>query len=245
MLRALLIDAHAGERAELRELLAAWPGIEIIGEADSLSSAHTLLGRDDYQLVFLDADIDGGRGFDLIASLRSGARAILVAATEAHARRAFDVNALDYLVKPIDPARLAIALSRVNAPTFGASVLASPSCKSLRLGDRFWLNSGTASSWIVLSDIAAIRSYENYSVVHLVDGDRTIVRKTLKAWLEVLPAPHFVQVHRSVVVNLGRVAGCRRHAPKSFSVRIEGIDAPIPVGRGFWRTLKDRLPRHL
>lgn len=245
MLRVLLIGAHAGERTELRELLAAWPEIETVGEADSLASAHTLLGRDDYQLVFLDVDIGGGRGFDLIAGLRSGARAIFVTATEAHARRAFDVNALDYLVKPIAPTRLAVALSRVNAPAFGASVFASPSCGSLRLDDRFWLNSGTASSWVVLSDIAAIRSHENYSIVHLVDGDRTIVRKTLKAWLEVLPTPPFVQVHRSVVVNLGRVAACRRQAPKSFSVRVEGIDDPIPVGRGFWRMLKDRFPKHL
>lgn len=225
-------------------MLGAWPEIQVVAETDALPVARTLLERDDYELVFLDADLAGGQGFDLIGRIRPGARAIVVTSTDVHARRAFDMNALDYLLKPIDPARLAIALRRVDALAFGASVSTSPFSKSLRLDDRLWLKSGTGSSWIIISDVAAIRSHENYSIVHLVAGDRTMVRKTLKAWLEVLPAPHFVQVHRSVVVNLDRVAASRRHAPKDFSVRIEGIEHPVPVGRGFWRTLKNRLPPH-
>lgn len=225
-------------------MLGAWPEIQAVAEANSFPQARARLQRDDYELVFLDADFAGGQGFELIAGIRQGARAIVLAASDVHARRAFDINALDYLLKPIDPARVAIALLRLKVPALGSIVSASPFSKSLRLDDRLWLKSGPASNWINVSDIGAIRSHENYSIVHLVDGDRTIVRRTLKAWLELLPARHFVQVHRSVVVNLDRVSGSRRHAPKNFSVRIEGLDQTMPVGREFWRLLKDRLPRN-
>ncbi len=243
MLRALLIDDDAASRSELRRMLGPWPEIHVVAEADSLRDARVLLGRDDYELVFLDADVADGQGFALISGIRQGARAIVVTSTDAHARRAFDANALDYLLKPVDPARLAITLGRLNLPVFDTSGLPPPFSAALRMEDRLYLKSGATSRWIRLSDISAIRSHENYSIVHFGDGDRTMVRKTLKAWLEVLPALHFVQVHRSVVVNLERVTGSRRHAPKTFSLRIEGIESPFPVGREFWRFLKDRLPR--
>ena len=215
---------------ELRRMLGAWSEIQVVAEADALLPARALLQRNDYELVFVDAGFVGGEGFDLIASIRRGARAIVVASTDVHARRAFDMNALDYLLKPIDPARLAIALRRVGVLAFEAGDSTSPWSKSRPSG-------------IILSDIAAIRSHENYSIVHLIDGGRSMVRKTLKAWIEILPASHFVQVHRSAVVNLARVAAPRRHGSKSFSVQVMGIAEPMPVGRGFWLTLNERLRR--
>jgi two-component system LytT family response regulator len=115
-MRTLLIDGQATTRGELRELLKAHPAIDVVGEADSFASARRLLGRDDYGLVFLDVDLVGGTGFELMADVRAGARVIFATEHDGFALRAFEVNALDYLLKPVRASRLALALGRLTLP---------------------------------------------------------------------------------------------------------------------------------
>src|SRR2546423_10649622 len=114
MLRALLIDDEPPARADLRERLAAHPRVTIVDEAGTLARARALLACDDYDLVFLDIQLRGGSGFDLVPDVRPEARIVFVTAFNDHAVRAFDVNALDYLLKPVQPARLAASLARLD-----------------------------------------------------------------------------------------------------------------------------------
>lgn len=241
MIRALIIDDQAPVRADLRALLAAHPEIEIAGEAESLKAGRLLLARDDYDLVFLDVQIIGGTGFQLVPHVRGGARVIFVTAHDHYALRAFEVNALDYLLKPVKAERLAAALARAQgADTSVPSEVRVPG--QLEIDDVVHLNSGAMARFALVSDLAAIEAQENYSRVHLLDGNRMLVRRSLKAWEGILPQAQFMRVHRTTIVNLTHISGYRRSGPKAFWINVKGMAAELPVGREAWADLKARLP---
>src|SRR5690606_27018873 len=134
-------------------------------------------------------------------------RIVFATASDQHAVRAFEVNALDYLIKPIRPQRLADALRRVVTLAAEPRAPAPPS-PAMEANDLIYLKTGSgASRFVPLAQIAAIESNENYSEARLGDGTRLFVRRTMKSWEETLPASHFVRVHRSTIVNLARYRG--------------------------------------
>src|SRR5512133_3102970 len=110
MNRALIIDDEVPARAALRGLLRAHPEVVLASEADTMAEAAERLRQGDYDLVFLDIQLRGGTGFDLVPFVREDAHIIFVTAFDQHAVRAFEVNALDYLMKPVRPQRLAEAI---------------------------------------------------------------------------------------------------------------------------------------
>ena len=112
-MRSLIVDDERLARQELRRLLGRYPDIEIIGEAASAQQARTALAEEDLDLLFLDVQMPGETGFDLVASLASPPVVVFTTAYDEHAVRAFEVSALDYLVKPIEPRRLARTVARL------------------------------------------------------------------------------------------------------------------------------------
>ncbi len=243
MIRGLLIDDEKTARTDLRAMLVAHPEIEIVGEAATVKAARTLLASADYALVFLDIQLIGGSGFDLVPNVRAEAKIIFVTAHNEHAVRAFEVNALDYLLKPVKAERLAQALTRLElAPTNEVEAPPPAPGLALRPDDIIHLSSGSSARFTPITDLSAIEAEENYSLVHLADGSRVLVRRSLKAWEEILPPAQFIRVHRTVIVNLTRLTGYRRDAQKSISLQVHGLAESMPVGRMFWPELKPRLP---
>ena len=114
-MKVVIVDDERLARAELKRLLAAHPGVEVAGEAANSEEARALLGRVRPDVMLLDIEMPGGTGFDLLSSLDEAPRVIFTTAYDEHAVRAFKVNALDYLLKPIEPARLSAALERARA----------------------------------------------------------------------------------------------------------------------------------
>ena len=243
MIRALLIDDEKTARTDMRAMLAAHPEIEIVGEAATVKSARALLAEADYSLVFLDIQIIGGSGFDLVPNVKAGAKIIFVTAFNEHAVRAFEVNALDYLLKPVKAERLARALTRLEPPA-GQDDSAPPAEAGmvLRPDDIIHLSSGSSARFAPIMDLSAIEAEENYSLVHLADGSSVLVRRSLKAWEEILPTTQFMRVHRAVIVNLARLTGFRRDVQKSVLLQVHGLAKDLPVGRLYWPDLKPRLP---
>lgn len=255
MTRTLLIDDERNAREDLRAMLGAHPEIEIVGEAATVRTARELLNTADYGLVFLDIQLLGGSGFDLVPSVRPGARIIFVTAHNQHAIRAFEVNALDYLLKPVRAERLAQALVRLAPPAAVVTAApgtadaggdpgapATPAGLALRPDDIIHLSSGTAARFAPVTDLCAIEAEENYSLVHLADQSSILVRRSLKAWEEILPPTHFMRVHRTAIISLARLTGYRRDAQKSVQLTVQAVTNPIPVGRMFWADLRGRLP---
>jgi two-component system LytT family response regulator len=237
MIRALLIDDEPPACEILRTLLTEHGGVTVVAEAGTLAAARTRLAAGDYDLVFLDIQLRGGTGFDLVPAVRPGARIIFVTAFDAHAIRAFEVNALDYLLKPVSPARLAAALQRfAPAPTAGS---ATPFAD----GDRVYLKGERSARFVPLAELSALVASDNYTEVHVADGARFLVRRSLKAWEAILPAATFLRVHRQILVNLAQVE--RIDAPDSDTpaLHLRGFRQPVVCSHRLSPELRRRLPR--
>ncbi len=240
-MRAVIIDDEAPARAALRGLLRDHPEVTLAGEADAMEQAAARLGVADYDIVFLDVQLFGGTGFDLLPFVRPEARVIFVTAFDQFAARAFEVNALDYLIKPVRPQRLADALRRVAAPP-PDSLTPFPAGPALVPGDLVYLKTGNGTSrFVALGDIAMIASNENYSETHLGDGTRLFVRRTMKSWEDTLPATHFVRVHRSAIVNLARYRGADRQSHETTLLHLDGLAEPVKASFRYLPELRERL----
>jgi two-component system LytT family response regulator len=237
--RALLIEDEATARADLRTKLAVHLEIEIVGEAATLRSARALLGRADYDLVFLDIQLVGGSSFELVPDVKPGARIIFATAYDTYAVRAFEVNALDYLLKPVAPARLADAIRRLAAAD---TPVDEPSSGTLlRIDDTVYLRSGLRARFAPVNEISVITAQDNYCEVRLTDGAKVFLRRSLKSWEDVLPSTHFMRVHRTQIVNLTRVTRYERDGDERTLLQVEGQPEPVPASRYRWSELRDRL----
>lgn len=203
-LRAVLVDDERLARVELRRLLAAHDGVEVVGEAASAAAARELLARlrdDDTpaDLLFLDVQMPGESGFELLERLEVVPPSVVfVTAYDAHALRAFEVSAVDYLVKPVAPARLAAALAKLPPPP-----TAPP---AIRLGpdDRVFVKDGERVHFVRLGDVRLFESEGNYVRLY-VGPHRPLVLRTLNGLEERLDPAVFFRANRTHLVNLVRV----------------------------------------
>ena len=236
-IRTLIIEDNAAARAGLQQRLKAHPEIALVGEAGTVGRARTLLALDDYDLVFLDIRLRGGLGFELVPHVSPQARIIFVTAFDEYALRAFEVNALDYLLKPVTPKRLANALARFASPA------PSRSGARLRSDDLVHLKTDTGSHFVPVGTITSIHAELNYTLVHLDSGQRRLVRRPLQSWEEQLDAKAFARVSREALVNLAHVTHHETDGQKCGLLRLTGRKDPAHVSRRHWPAVRARLQR--
>ena len=235
MTRALLIDDEPLAREEMQRLLAAHPEIAIVGEVEDVPAARTRLAANDYDLVFLDIDLGGGNGFDLVPHVAPAARIIFVTAHNNFALRAFEANALDYLLKPVSAARLAESLKRLP-PAESDSPL-----PALVANDRVFLKNERGARFVPLAQLAAVISCDNYSEVFVADGSHFLVRRSLKTWESALPTDVFVRVHRQSLVNLAHLERIENPDGDTPALRLRGVKQPIACSHRLTPELRRRL----
>ncbi|MBI5423624.1 MAG: response regulator transcription factor [Opitutae bacterium] len=246
--RALLIDDEPLARLELRRLLAAHPFVEAVGEAGTMNDARALLGRADYDLVFLDIQLRGGSGFDLLDSVKPGAQIVFVTAYDRFALRAFEVNALDYLLKPVTTARLKATLQRLGeartlavAPAPTAVAAPASAGQRLTMEDRVFVKTDGTTRFVPVTSICAVRSAENYTELVLEGGQTLLVLRTLKSWEETLPEAQFVRIHRQVLVNLARVKKIERCGDDEVVFHLDVPVSPLTASRRALAELRSKF----
>lgn len=242
-MRALIIDDEPIACRVLRKLIGRCPELVVAGEAGTFDQAQARLGAADYDLVFLDIQLRGGNGFDLVPHVRRGARIVFVTAFDRFALRAFEVNALDYLLKPVTPERFAASLARLAPGSDPSSLnpqLATPAAP-LAADDRVFIQTDHGSRFVPLADISVVFSSQNYSDVLLRTGERLFTRRTMKTWEEMLPGAIFARVHRQALVNIGSVEGLSRDARDSAVLRLTGVREPVDVSRRYVADIQARL----
>ncbi|HXN48812.1 MAG TPA: LytTR family DNA-binding domain-containing protein [Bryobacteraceae bacterium] len=185
----LIVDDERLARLELRRLLAAHPEVEIVGEARNAEEALDLAQKLAPDVLFLDIQMPGMSGFDLLEQLEDVPQVIFTTAYDAYALKAFEVNALDYLLKPVAPARLAAALAKVRI---------APRQERLervfvRDGDRCWI--------VRLPDIFLLESEGNYTRVWF-GTERPLIRRSLNTLEEQLDPAVFFRASRKQMINL-------------------------------------------
>jgi two-component system LytT family response regulator len=242
-LRALVIDDERLARRELRGLLAVHEAIDVVGEAASATEAVEMVARLRPDVLFLDVQLCPGTGFDLLERLDHPARIVFVTAFDAFALRAFEVNALDYLLKPINPQRLALAVERLTTTgTDPAAAAARPAAANpathraappsrLTLDDRLFVEGHGRSRFLPVSSVISITAEGDYSQIQSSDGERWLVLKSLREWERRLPPQHFARIHRSMIVNLACVERLEGALNRGYLVYLRGLASPVPMSR--------------
>jgi len=234
-LTAVIVDDERLARADLRRLLAAFPDIEVVGEAEDLTQTAALVQRTQPDVIFLDIQLRGESGFELFDRVQVAARVIFVTAHDAHALRAFEVNALDYLLKPVAPDRLAASLERLRSrPGVGGS-------RRLEIGDFLFVPMNGRPCFLKVNQIVAVSAAGDATVVALADGTRARVPRALKMWEERLPERFFVRIHREAIVNLQHVERVVEWSNASYHVHLHGWREPLTLSRRFAARLKARF----
>jgi two-component system LytT family response regulator len=210
MLRALIVDDEAPARRKIARFLREHPDIEAIGEASDGAAAVEKIRSDRPDLVFLDIQMPGVDGFGVIEAIAGDAQVphiIFVTAHDRYAVRAFDVCAIDYLLKPFDQERFDRALSRLPATNDVPAQLRAL-LDGLRSGrayaDRLLVPSSDKSLFVPVADIVRVESDRNHVTLHCRSGSYTL-RSTLESLETRLDPAHFVRINRSHLVRIDRI----------------------------------------
>lgn len=235
--RAIIVDDERLARKEMRRLLAEHDEIIVVSEAEDLSGALDLITTEKPNLVFLDIQLSNENGFDLLERVDRRLNVIFVTAFDEHAIKAFEVNAIDYLVKPVNPERLARSIDRLSEPRKEKPL----DVRKLEYGDRLFLDSGSRSSFLQISTIKCIAADGDYTQVFTADGKKHLVAKPLKEWQQRLPEKHFVRIHRSAIVNLEFIEKVESWFGRTYQLYIRDVSTPLSVSRRYAVELKRRF----
>lgn len=220
-MRVVIVDDEPLARRGLRARLKTMPDIEIVAECNSGTAAVKAIEELDPDLVLLDVQMPEVDGFAVIEAVGVDKMplTIFVTAFDAHAVRAFDVNALDYLLKPVDSDRFALAVDRARQRLAEATAKARGSAFARVLADtnsgRIVLRDGSRVLLFDQRDIDWLSSDGDYVRVH-VKGRNYLVRHTMTAMEGRLDATQFARVHRSTIVNVSRIAEIRRRGERDY-----------------------------
>jgi two-component system LytT family response regulator len=248
-LRTLIVDDEPLARQGIRLLLQGEPDIEVAGECVNGAEALAAIQREKPALMFLDVQMPKLDGFALLAALPAEQVpvVIFVTAYDRHALKAFEVSATDYLLKPIKPARFREALQRarqrVQARDLGAmnerlQALLAAAAPGSAYPTHFSVKAGERTVFVKISDVDYIESAANYVILH-AGTQNHVVRETLTSLENRVSPKSFLRIHRSVIVNLERVAGLKP-AMRGEHLVVMKNGKELPLTRGV-RELQQRL----
>lgn len=232
--RALIVDDEAPARGFLRTLLAAHPEIQVVGEARNVTEAIEQFRTLRPDLIFLDIQMPKRDGFSLLPELIPVPDIIFVTAYDHFAVKAFEINAVDFLSKPVSADRLAIALTRLTDPVKRKAGPFKPD-------DCVFLHASREVCVVIAKDISFIEAYHNYSKVHLVHRKPIFMRRTMSEWSKMLPEEIFFRPYRSLIVNCQAITDIIPKPKEHSSVHFTGGQGSVELGRGASRKLRRKL----
>ena len=239
-MRALIIDDERLARKELMKLLEEHPSIEVIGEAANADEALNIVNELNPDLLFLDIQMPGKTGFQLLEELDAVPLVVFTTAYDEFALKAFQVSALDYLLKPIQPERLAETISKISErERTKAAATRTEGEKKLGLSDQVFVKDGERCWFVSLSNIRLFESDGNYIKVYF-DTNRPMIHKSLNALDEKLDERAFFRASRKHIVNLSWVESIEPWFNGGLMVKLKGGDK-VEVSRRQAAKFKDMM----
>ena len=205
-MKAIIIDDERLARTELRKLLQDFPEIEIVDEASNAEEGIQKIENHNPDLIFLDIQMPGKTGFDMLSELDHSPQVIFTTAYDEYALKAFEVNALDYLLKPVEPRRLADAVEKLKRSTQNGSADKiinhhSEPTSILSENDQVFVKDGERCWFVKLSEVRLFESVGNYAKVFF-GNNKPLILKSLNALEERLDDKVFFRANRKHIVNL-------------------------------------------
>jgi two-component system LytT family response regulator len=222
-MRALIVDDERLARKELMNLLEEHPMIEVVGEAVNAEEAYQMINELNPDLLFLDIQMPGKTGFQLLEMLDSVPLVVFTTAYDEFALKAFEVNALDYLLKPIQPERLSETIQKLSEKERAKAVVERGPEKKLGLNDQVFVKDGDRCWFVSLNNVRLFESDGNYIKVYF-DNNRPMIHKSLNALDEKLDERAFFRASRKHIVNLSWVEGIESWFNGGLMVRLRGGD---------------------
>lgn len=244
-LRVLIVDDTRLARHELRTLLADLAEVECVGEADDVPAAREAIRQLNPDLVLLDIQMPSGTGFDVLDGLDAAPLVVFTTAYDQYAVRAFEANALDYLVKPVVPERLAAAIAKACARHAAAQAAdsadsaESPSHRLLGLDDQVFLRDGERCWFVALHEISRIVVDGNYARVWF-RGETALLSRSLSALEARLDPALFFRANRNTLVNLRMVRNVELSVGDGYDLTLKD-GSTVEVSRRQARELRERL----
>jgi two-component system, LytTR family, response regulator len=238
-MRALIVDDERLARKELIKLLEDHPMIEVVGEAVNAEEANQMIADLNPDLLFLDIQMPGKTGFQLLEELDVVPLVVFTTAYDEFALKAFEVNALDYLLKPIQPERLLETVSKLAEKERAKTISVRGPEKKLGLQDQVFVKDGDRCWFVSLSNVRLFESDGNYIKVYF-DNNRPMIHKSLNALDEKLDERAFFRASRKHIVNLSWVEGIEPWFNGGLMVRLRGGDK-VEVSRRQAAKFKDMM----
>ncbi|WKZ59733.1 MAG: response regulator [Cyclobacteriaceae bacterium] len=239
-MKALIVDDERLARKELMKLLEDHPSIEVVGEAANADEAITMVNELNPDLLFLDIQMPGKTGFQLLEELDSVPMVVFTTAYDEFALKAFEVSALDYLLKPIQAERLSETVSKImERERNKVNVARGEGDKKLGLNDQVFVKDGERCWFVSLSNIRLFESDGNYIKVYF-DTNRPMIHKSLNALDEKLDERAFFRASRKHIINLSWVEGIEPWFNGGLMVKLKGGDK-VEVSRRQAAKFKDMM----
>ncbi len=235
--KSLIVDDERLARKDLITLLSEFDNIEIAGEADSVSSARNQIEKLHPDLIFLDIQMPGESGFELLEKIDNRLKVIFVTAFDEYAIRAFEVNALDYLLKPISPERLVKTIEKLESQSDSQQAEE----RRLDYDDHMFITLNSHMKFLKIKSILSISAAGDYSEILTTDKTRGLVLKSMKEWEKRLPEQHFCRIHRSTIINMDYIDRLEEWFNYSYLVYLRTLEKPLIISRRYVSRLKDRL----
>ena len=238
---AIIAEDEPVLRGELRETLGAlWPELSIVAEAADGFEAVRAIERHRPGVLFLDIQMPGMSGLDVARSASGRCHVVFVTAYDAHAVTAFEQGAVDYVMKPFSPARLATAIGRVRARLREAPAdldgllhaLAAQARDTTRYLRWISVSQHDTLKLITVDEIQYIQSDNKYTLVATADT-QSLIRKPIRELIDALDPEVFWQIHRGTVVNVNAIAAVHRDARGYLQVRLKERREVLPVSTAF------------
>jgi two-component system LytT family response regulator len=242
IIRSVVVDDVDIMRVTLKKVLEGFPNIEIIGEASDYESAKNLINDTKPDLVFLDIDLYGLTSIDLLNEISCNPKIIFITSHPDFAIKAFELNAVDYILKPISADRLRKAIERVNefnTNSLDGSVM-DESQERFKADQIILLNFDSKLTFIKVQDINYIEAFGNYTKIYMNDGKLSITYNSIKNWDNRLPNDVFIQIHRSSLVNLLNVVKIEKWTNDTGRLFLKGVEKPFEISRSYFFQIKKK-----
>lgn len=238
-MKAIIIDDERLARQELKNLLSTYSEIQIVGEANNAETAVEQIKQLKPDVIFLDIQMPGKNGFELLEEISGVPEVVFVTAYDEYAIRAFEVNALDYLLKPVQPNRLGETIKKLLNKDSIEKAESKEQTQSLNDDDQVFVKDGDKCWFVKLSDIRLFESEGNYVRVHF-DKNRPLILRSLNNLDERLNNKTFFRASRKHIVNLKWVESIENWFNGGLMVKLKGGEQ-VEISRRQASKLKDMM----